>query len=443
MLAVTFAVHGATRFAEPGVVMIFEESVDELAMNVASLGFDVPRLVENKQLVLDHVRVERSEIEETGEYDLEGLFVRLGHAIDSVGARRVVLDTLETLFAGLGNEGVLRAELRRLFAWLRERGVTAVVTAERGHAALTRHGLEEYVSDAVILLDHRVDEQISTRRVRIVKYRGSAHGTNEYPFLIDSGGISVLPITSLRLDHRASDERISTGIASLDDMFGGEGYYRGSTVLVSGTAGTGKTTVAAHFVEAACARGERCLYFLFEESPAQLTRNMRSIGVDLERWVEAGRLGFHALRPTAFGLEMHLAAMHEAVRRFRPTVTVVDPVTNLIAVGRQTDVRAMHTRLIDYLKTEAITTLFTSLTHNTLDLEQTDIAISSRMDTWLVLRAVEAGGVRRRELAIVKSRGMAHSNEVRGFRLTDGGVDFSPAGGGRGEGRAARRGRRR
>jgi circadian clock protein KaiC len=373
---------------------------------------------------MDHVRVERSEIEETGEYDLEGLFVRLEHAVSSIGARRIVLDTVESLFAGLSNPGILRAELRRLFRWLKDKGLTAVITGERADNGLTRQGLEEYVSDAVILLDHRVQDQVSTRRLRIVKYRGSHHGTNEYPFLIDRDGVSVLPVTSLGLTHPALNERVSSGVARLDEMLSGKGYYRGSTILLSGTAGTGKTSLAAHFVDAACRRGERCLYFLFEESPAQLMRNMRSIGINLQPWVERGVLQFHADRPSRFGLETHLAGMQRAVSVFEPTVTVTDPVTNLLTVGTQSDVRSMLTRVIDYLKMQSITGLFTSLSPGKTELMETDAGISSLMDTWIVLLINEENRKRRRWLSVLKSRGMAHSNSVREYLLNDTGLQI-------------------
>ena len=424
LFALSFLVHGATRFDEPGVYMSFEESTDELAQNVASLGFDLPGLIEKKKIVLDHVRIERSEIEETGDYDLEGLFIRLGFAIDSIGARRVVLDTLESLFSGLANESILRAELRRLFRWLKDRGVTAVITGERGDGTLTRQGLEEYVSDAVILLDHRVTEQVSTRRLRIVKYRGSAHGTNEYPFLIDEEGIAVLPVTSIGLTHAAPSERISTGVARLDTMLGGQGYFRGSTILVSGTAGAGKSSVSAHFVDAACRRGERCLAFEFEESPQQVVRNMRSIGIDLQPWVDRGLLEFQAARPSVHGLEMHLSRMHRAIERFRPRVVVLDPVSSLISVATQGDVQATLTRLVDYLKMQGITALLTSLTHGRTELEQTDVEISSIVDTWLLLVTLESSGERNRGLYVLKSRGMGHSNQIREFLLTDHGVEL-------------------
>ena len=420
LLALTFLVNGAVRFDEPGVLMTFEENGDEIAHDVASLGFDLPGLIETKKLAVDYVRVERSEIEETGEYDLEGLFVRLDYAIQSVGAKRVVLDTIESLFAGLSNDTIIRSELRRLFRWLKDRGMTAVITGERGEGLLTRQGLEEYVSDAVILLDHRVHDQTSTRRLRVVKYRGSHHGTNEYPFLIGTDGISVLPVSSLALQHSASMERVSSGIGRLDEMLSGRGYFRGSTILVSGTAGSGKTSVAAHFLDAACRRGERCLYFLFEESPQQLLRNMHSIGIDLEPWVAAGLLQFHADRPSRYGLETHLVTMHQLVADFQPTVTVIDPVTNLMTVGTFADVQAMLTRLIDHLKTENITAMLTSLTPGTID---TDSTISSLMDTWILLSNAEEGGVYRRALGVLKSRGMAHSNEVREFVLTDQGLN--------------------
>jgi circadian clock protein KaiC len=429
LLGLTFLVNGAVHFDEPGVLMTFEENVEEIASDVESLGFDLPDLIDSKKLAVDYVRVERSEIEETGEYDLEGLFVRLDYAIQSVGAKRVVLDTIESLFAGLKDDGILRAELRRLFRWLKDRGVTTVITGERGDGLLTKQGLEEYVSDAVILLDHRVHDQVSTRRLRVVKYRGSYHGTNEYPFLIDATGISVLPVSSMALAHNASLDRISTGIAHLDGMFGGRGYYRGSTVLVSGAAGTGKTSLAVHFLDAACRRGERCLCFLFEESPQQLLRNMRSIGVDLEPWVAAGLLRFHADRPSRYGLETHLATMHQLVADFKPSVTVLDPVTNLMTVGTFADVQAMLTRMIDHLKTENITAVLTSLAPGLTAIERTEMSISSLMDTWIVLANEDIGGHHRRGLYVLKSRGMAHSNELREFMLTDHGLDIAANGG--------------
>jgi len=427
LLAMEFLVRGATAYDEPGVFMSFEESAEELAENVRSLGFDLEGLIRREKLVVDYVHVERSEIEETGEYDLEGLFLRLGYAIDSIGARRVVLDTLEILFGGLENQGILRAELRRLFRWLKEKGVTAVVTGERGEGTLTRHGLEEYISDCVILLDHRVTEQLANRRLRVVKYRGSLHGTNEYPFIIDERGIEVLPITSLRLAHAAVTERVSSGVSELDDMLGGEGYYRGSSVLVSGRAGTGKTSLGAHFVAAACRRGERCIYFAFEESMSQVVRNMRSIGIDLEPWIRQGLLEFHASRPTLNGLERHLVTMHKTIRVLQPRVVVVDPVTNFVSVGSSGEVSSMLIRLIDFLKTRQITSLFTSLTRGGKDLELTDVGISSLMDTWLLVRETEANGERGRVLQVIKSRGMAHSSQLQGFLLTDQGVRLGDA----------------
>src|SRR6476660_5706287 len=409
LLALTFLVNGAIQFDEPGVLMTFEENAAEIASDVASLGFDLPELIAAHKLAVDYVRVERSEIEETGEYDLEGLFVRLGHAIRSVGARRVVLDTIESLFAGLKNDSILRSELRRLFRWLKDQGVTAVITGERGAGLLTRQGLEEYVSDAVILLDHRVQDQVSTRRLRVVKYRGSYHGTNEYPFLINGDGISVLPVSSMALQHKAPLGRVSSGIAQLDEMLSGQGFYRGSTILVSGSAGTGKTSLAAHFLDAACRRGERCLCFLFEESPQQLLRNMRSIGIDLEPWVAAGLLPFHADRPSRYGLETHLATMHHVVAEFKPTVIVIDPVTNLMTVGTSADVQAMLTRIIDHLKTENVTAMLASLTPGQYAVERIE-NISSLMDTWIILANEEVSGRHRRGLYVLKSRGMAHSN---------------------------------
>jgi circadian clock protein KaiC len=424
LLAMEFLVRGATEYNEPGVFMAFEETAPELTQNVRSLGFDLDELAKEKKLVIDFVRIERSEIDETGDYDLEGLFIRLGAALDAIGAKRVVLDTIENLFAGLQNEGILRAELRRLFRWLKDRGVSAVITAERGEGALTRHGLEEYVSDCVILLDHRVIDQVSTRRLRIVKYRGTAHGTNEYPFLIDEDGFSVLPVTSLGLQHEVSEERISSGVPRLDRMLSGKGFYRGTTILVSGTAGTGKTSLAASFVDAACRRGERCLYFSFEESPGQLIRNMRSIGLNLEQWTAKKLLQFHSSRASFYGLEMHLAIIHKIVQEFQPEVVVLDPVGSLIQAGNRRDAQTMMIRLIDFLKQRQITALLTNLTSGGQALERTEVEISSIVDTWLLMRDIELDGERNRALYVLKSRGMAHSNQLREFLLTPQGVDL-------------------
>ncbi len=424
MLAMEFLVRGATEFGEPGVYLAFEETAKDLAANFASRGYDLNGLVAQKKLHIDHVHIERSEIEETGEYDLEGLFIRLAHAVDSIGAKRVVLDTLEALFGGLSNTGILRAELRRLFMWLKNRGLTAIITGERGDSSLTKYGLEEYVADCVIVLDNRVVEQISTRRLRILKYRGSQHGTNGYPFLIENTGLTVLAITSLGLQHEALTERVSTGIERLDNMFGPQGYYRGSSILISGTAGTGKSSLAASFVDAACRRGERCLYFAFEESPSQIMRNMKSIGLDLRPHVKKGILVFHASRPTATGLETHLAETTRIVADFKPAVMVVDPISNMVSVGNVNEVKSMLTRLVDYLKTDHVTTMFTSLTTGADNLEHTEVGTSSLMDTWIVLRDVEHGGERNRELHILKSRGMEHSNQLREFMMTDHGIEL-------------------
>jgi len=429
MLSMEFLVRGATQFGEPGVFMMFEENAAELTANVRSLGFDLDRLVKQKKIALDHVRIERSEIEETGEYDLEGLFIRLGHAIDSIGAKRVVLDTVEALFAGLPNHAILRAELRRLFGWLKNRGMTAIITGERGEGnAITRYGLEEYVADCVITLDHRVHDQISTRRLRVLKYRGSAHGTNEYPFLIGESGFSVLPITSLRLDHAAPSERLSTGIARLDEMLGGQGIFRGSSVLVSGSPGTGKSSLGAAFAEAACRRGERVVLFAYEESSTQVVRNMRSIGLDLAPWVKKGLLQIHASRPTLQGLEQHLLAIHDTVKAFRPAVVLVDPISNLTFERSEAEVNPTLMRLIDFFKQEQITALFTSLTtsgsSDTSTLADSQVGVSSLMDTWVLLRNVESNGERNRVIFVLKSRGMAHSNQVREFVLSDAGIDL-------------------
>jgi len=424
LFGMEFLVRGAIQFNEPGVFMSFEETNEELIKNVASLGFDLEDLVKHKKIALDHVHIERSEIEETGEYDLEGLFIRLGYAIDSIGAKRVVLDTIESLFAGLPNQLILRAELRRLFRWLKDKGVTSIITGERGEETLTRQGLEEYVSDCVIMLDHRVTEQSSTRRLRVVKYRGSLHGTNEYPFLIDENGFSVLPVTSLGLEHNVSNERISSGINELDKMLEGKGYYRGSTVLISGTAGVGKTSIAAHFAEAACKRGERVLFFCFEESPNQLMRNMLSIGIKLETWMQKGLLKFQATRPTLYGLEMHLAATHKAVNAFNPDIVIMDPINTFIIGDEEIEVKRMLMRIVDFLKANRITALFTSLTSNQSPLESSDVGISSLIDTWLLLRDIELNGERNRGMYVLKSRGMANSNQIREFILTDHGVEL-------------------
>jgi circadian clock protein KaiC len=424
LFGMEFLVRGATQFNEPGVFMSFEETNDELTKNVASLGFDLDDLAKHKKIILEHVRVERSEIEETGEYNLEGLFIRLNYAIDLIGAKRVVLDTIESLFAGLPNQLILRAELRRLFHWLKEKGVTAIITGERGDETLTRQGLEEYVSDCVIMLDHRVTDQNSTRRLRVVKYRGSIHGTNEYPFLIDENGFSILPVTSLGLQHSVSNERISSGISALDKMLEGKGFYRGSTVLISGTTGVGKTSIAAHFAEAACKRGERVLYFCFEESPKQLMRNMLSIGINLEPWLQKGLLQFQATRPTFYGLEMHLAATHKAVTDFKPQIVILDPINTFVIGETDFEVKTMLMRIVDYLKSNLITAMFTSLTPKEGISEHNDSGISSLIDTWIYLRDIELSGERNRGMYIIKSRGMAHSNQIREFVLTNHGIEL-------------------
>jgi len=422
LFSMTFLYNGAVQFDEPGVFIAFEEQPGDLIKNVGSLSYDVERLIAEKKLAIDHVHIERNEIEESGDYDLEGLFIRLGFAIDSIGAKRVVIDTIETLFGGLDNPAILRAELRRLFEWLKEKGVTAIITGERGDGTLTRHGLEEYVSDCVILLDNRVVDQLATRRMRIVKYRGSAHGTNEYPFIIDEEGITVMPITSTGLSHDASTERITSGIADLDAMLEGKGFYRGSSILISGMAGSGKSTTSAHFADAACRRGERCIYFAMEESPTQIIRNMRAIGLDLQRWVDKGLLKFSAKRPSLFGLETHLASMHRDVELFDPSSVVVDPISALLGAGVTGDVQSMILRLVDFLKARAITAFFTNLTHGKTENATTDIAISSLMDAWLLLYNRESNGEHNRELYLLKARGIAHSNQVREFLITSEGI---------------------
>ena len=426
MLAAEFLARGAVMYDEPGVFMLFEETSDELVANMQSLGFDLDELRRQGKLALDFVRVERSEIEETGEYDLDGLFIRLAHAIDSVKAKRVVLDTVEALFAGVPNHAILRSELRRLFRWLKDKGVTAIITGERGESTFTRFGLEEYVADCVILLDHRIVDQVSTRRLRVVKYRGSAHGTNEYPFLIGPRGISVLPITSLTLAHEASNKRVSTGIKGLDRMLDGHGAFQGSSILVSGSPGTGKSSIAASFVDAACRRGEHALLFAYEESESQLMRNMRSIGLDLEQWTRRGLLRIESTRPTLHGLEQHLVHIYDLVRSLKPTVVAVDPISNLTSHGDDASLKLTLMRLIDFLKTANVTAMFTSLTTDAgaANIASSEVGVSSLMDSWLLLSNVALNGERTRTLQVLKSRGMPHSNQVREFVFSDHGVDL-------------------
>ncbi len=423
----TFLYKGAVDYDEPGVFIAFEERPQELIKNVGSLNYDLQKLIDQKKLALDYVHIDPSQIDEAGDYDLEGLFLRLGFAIDSVGAKRVVLDTIEVLFSGLKNQLILRSELRRLFDWLKDKGVTAIVTGERGDGTLTRYGLEEYVADCVILLDNRVEDQLSTRRLRLVKYRGSAHGTNEYPFIIDQQGITVMPITSSGLAHDASSERVSSGIPDLDAMLEGKGYFKGSSVLISGMAGSGKSTVAAHFVNSICASGARCIYFAMEESPQQIIRNMRAVGLDLAKWVDKKLLKFSARRPNLYGLETHLAAMHRDVDEFEPNGVVVDPMSALMSAGFAGDVQAMILRLVDFLKSRGITALFTNLGLGSAETSTTQMQVSSLMDTWLLLYNRESNGEHNRQLYVLKARGMAHSNQIREFVLSSEGIKLREA----------------
>lgn len=427
LFSMEFLARGAMRFNDPGVLMTFEERTEDLIKNFGSLGFDLQELIDNKMLIIDFVSVERAEIEETGEYNLDGLFVRLEYAISAINAKRVVLDTIEALFSGLTNEAILRAELRRLFYWLKQKGVTAVITGERGKDTITRHGLEEYVADCVVLLDHTVNERIATRRMRVIKYRGSSHGADEYPFLIDETGISVLPVTSLSLDHEVSTQRISSGILRLDTMLGGKGFYRGSSILVSGTSGTGKSTLAASFTQESCRRGEKVLYFAFEEASQQIIRNMRSVGFDLQSCIQAGKLRIHASRPTIWGLELHLANMHKIITAFKPDVIIIDPISNLVAVGTLNEVRSMLIRLIDFIKSQQITSLFTDLITGGSFHESTEVGVSSLMDTWILLKTIEINGERNRGIYVLKARGIAHSNQIREFLLTSEGIDIIDA----------------
>ncbi|MEO6549381.1 MAG: circadian clock protein KaiC [Ferruginibacter sp.] len=426
LLAVQFIVKGITDYNEPGVIMSFEESAADIAQNVLSIGFDLEQLKAEKKLRIDHVRIERSEIEETGEYDLEGIFIRLNHAIDSIGAKRVVLDTIESLFAGMNNATLLRAEIRRLFEWLKQKGVTTIITGERGDNTLTRQGLEEYVSDCVILLDFRVIDQIATRRLRIVKYRGSIHGTNEYPFLIDEAGISVMPVTSLKLDYRSPADIISTGLSVLDDLFSAGGIYRGSSTLITGTAGTSKTILAAHFAVSSCRRNEPVLYFSFEESPDQLVRNMATIGINLKPYIKSKLLLVHASRPSLQGLEMHLLALYKIMEEFKPKTVIIDPISSLITIGSSSEVRGMLVRLMDTFKTKQVNALFTSLTHyDANEGDDTTInAVSSLADNWIRVRNEDKKESRVRTLLIVKARGMGHYNNHQDFIITNKGIQF-------------------
>jgi circadian clock protein KaiC len=423
LFAMTFLYNGAVNYNEPGIFIAFEEQPEDLIKNVGSLNYDIEKLIQDKKIAVDHIHLDRNEIEEAGEYDLDGLFIRIGFAIDAIGAKRVVIDTIETLFGGLDNQAVLRSELRRLFEWLKSKGVTAIITGERGDGTLTRYGLEEYVADCVILLDNRVHDQLSTRRLRVVKYRGTAHGTNEYPFIIDREGVTVMPVTSSGLAHGASTDRVSSGIADLDAMLEGKGYFKGSSILISGMAGSGKSTVSAHFADAVCRSGQRCIYFALEESPQQIMRNMKSVGLDLQKWVDRGLLRFSARRPNLYGLETHLASMHREVKEFDPTAVVVDPISALMGAGVLGDVHSMTLRLIDFLKSRGVTALFTNLGGaRQAESASTDMQISSLTDTWLLLYNRESNGEHNRQLYLLKSRGMAHSNQVREFLMDNTGI---------------------
>ncbi len=424
MFAMEFIAHGAMEYNEPGIFVSFEENIADLKKNFISLGYDLDKLTADKKMVIDHVLIERSQIEEAGEYDLEALFIRLGYAIDSIGAKRVALDTIEVLFAGLDNLAVVRSELLRLFRWLKDRGITAIVTGEKGEHSLTRYGLEEYIADCVISLDNRVVDQLATRRLRILKYRGSPHGADEYPFLIGKDGITIFPITSLKTDYKLSRERVSTGIDRLDAMLSGKGYFRGSAVLVSGTAGTGKSSIAAFFIDAACRRGEKCLYFAFEETQDQIIRNMGSIGLDLEQWVKKGLLNFYITRPSLYGLETHLVMMEDSIKKFDPMNVVIDPITDFVEVGGGREVKSMLTRLNDLVKSRGITVIYTDLLRGDLMAEKPEMYISSLIDTWLLVRNFEYNGERNRGLTVLKSRGMPHSNQIREFVMTDNGIEL-------------------
>ncbi|MGM3304528.1 circadian clock protein KaiC [Anabaena sp. WFMT] len=424
LMGMEFLFRGATEYGEPGAFVCFEENPSELLQNVTSFGWDLEQLIEQKKLAIDYIHIDPQEIAEAGDYDLEGLFIRIALIVDAIGAKRIVLDTIEVLFVGLSNIAIVRAELHRLFRWLKEKGLTAIITGERGDNTLTRHGLEEYVSDCVIRLDQRTHEELSTRRLQIIKYRGSQHGSNEYPFLITEDGISVLPITSVGLDHQVSTEQISSGIPRLDTMLAGKGYFKGSSILVTGTAGTGKSTLACYFAAETCRQGERCLYLASEEAPQQIIRNMRSVGLDLEPYVHQGLLNFQAVRPTTYGLEMHLVNLNHLLQKFNPSTVVIDPMSNLVLSGTINQTKIFFIRLIDCLKSQQITLLATNLISGGYPYGQTEIGVSSIMDTWIELRTQESNGERNRLLYVLKSRGMEHSNQVREFLLTKQGIQL-------------------
>ena len=420
LFASTFLFNGAKIYDEPGVFVTFEERPVDIIANVDSLGFDLQGLIDRSKIHIEHIAIDPSEVAEIGDYDLEALFLRLEFAVDQIGAKRIVLDTIESLFSAFSNPAILRAEIRRLFDWLKQKGLTAVITGERGDGTLTRQGLEEYVSDCVILLDHRVDNQISTRRLRIVKYRGTAHGTNEYPFLIDEDGFSVLPVSSLGLGHKVFEDRISTGVPDLDAMLTGGGFYRGSSILLTGVAGSGKSSLACMMADAACQRGERALYLSFEESEAQTVRNMKSIGTDLGKWLKSGQMRYIAARPTFYSLEMHLAIMLREINRFKPQLVVLDPISAFTDSADIAEVQAMLLRIVDYLKSNGITAVFTHLA--SVEQAQTDAGLSSIMDGWVLLLNREANGEFNRELYLLKARGISHSNQVREFVMSNDGI---------------------
>ncbi|MDD1430423.1 circadian clock protein KaiC [Dolichospermum sp. ST_sed3] len=424
LMGMEFLFRGATEYGEPGVFICFEENAEELVQNVTSFGWNLQQLIEEKKLAIDHIYIDPKQIQEAGDYNLEGLFIRIALLVDTIGAKRIVLDTIEVLFAGLSNVSIVRAELHRLFHWLKQKGLTAIITGERGDNTLTRQGLEEYVSDCVIKLDQRTNEELAIRRLQIIKYRGSQHGSNEYPFLITEDGISVLPITSVGLDHAVSTEHISSGIPRLDTMLAGQGYFRGSSILITGTAGTGKSSFACHFAAEICRQGERCLYLASEEAPQQIIRNMRSIGLDLAPYVQQGLLNLQSVRPTAYGLEMHLVNLHHLLKEFKPSTVIIDAMSNLVFSGTLNQTHLFFIRLIDLLKSSQITMLLTNLIPGSGPFEQTQIGVSSLMDTWIELRIQDSNGERNRLLYVLKSRGMQHSNQVREFLLTKKGIEL-------------------
>ena len=426
IFAMEYIINGITMFNEPGVFMTFEEQTDELQINVTSMGYNLSKLIADNKIYLEHLHIDHREIQATGKYDIEGLFIRIEMAIEKVKAKRIVLDALDTLFIGLDSQ-ILRSEIKRLFFWLKEKKVTAIITSEVGDIFLTRLGFEEVVADCVIELNNRLNNQISTRRLRIVKYRGSYHSTNEYPFMIDHKGITIFPIISEAPQIIVSNERISSGIKQIDEMLDGRGFYVGSSILVSGSAGTGKSSIAASFIKDVCEKKGTALYCAFEEAPNQIKRNMASIGIFLEPYEKSGNLHFYYSRPTLQTLELHFIAIKKLIKQINPSVVILDPITNLMIENINSDIRTMLTRFVDYLKMEQITVLLTAtLTVSSLELIQSNEGISSMVDTCIMIQEKNIIDSRRRTLYIMKSRGICNSKKEVEFIITSEGISIAP-----------------